>query len=327
MVHRVQKRIAMLIVAGALPSVHGFAASPSSSSPAFFRQTNPFKNEGLDIVPDFQGLFEKIQEVSPLARQVISGESLAKGLMGLLGLEEDKDKNLKWKTMERKPSATVHQIDKLDSFDGLSTPMFRFRASLKGPLIGEFFGRYIMDLEERKKWDAQIEQVREIVPINDLDSANIALGGFGDCSRLGIGYGQTKAALGITPREQLFMYGLQTFQCGSCLIWGTELDEKHNNLLPDGKRHTRAKSHLFSATLTPTGEDSFDVEYVLQLDIGGNIPKWLTTPVMIDTVKNLFNVASAEFSQGLDGILGDFLKQNQKEDQLLANKQLLLIPP
>jgi hypothetical protein len=325
-VQMTSKGFAMLMAVSSFHSALAYVPSQSSTSPAFLRQTNPFKTEGLDIVPDFDGLFRKIQEVSPLARQVISGDSLAKGMMGLLGLEEDEDKNLKWKTMERKPSATVHQIDKLDSFNGLSTPIFRFRASLKGPLVGEFFGRYILDLQERKKWDAQIEDVREIVPINDLDSANIAMGGFGDCSRLGIGYGQTKAALGITPREQLFMYGLQSFQCGSCVIWGTELDEKHNNLLPDGKRHTRAKSHLFSATLTPTGEDSFDVEYVLQLDIGGNIPKWLTTPVMIDTVKNLFNVAAAEFSQGFDGILGEFLRQNTNEDYP-ANKQLLLIPP
>jgi len=238
------------------------------------------------------------------------------------------EKNLPWKTVERKSSATVYQIDKLDGFGGLSIPIFRFRARLKGPLVGELFGKYIIDLEERRKWDAQIEQVREVHPVHDLDAANIAMGcgRFGDCARLGIGYGQTKAAFGITPREQLFLYGLQDFPCGSCMIWGMELDEAHNHLLPPGPRHTRAKSHLFSATLTPAGEDAFDVEYVLQMDIGGNIPKWLTTPVLIDTVKSLFQVAADEFAHSVDNMIADFWKHQKKEAQL-DHKQLLLMTP
>ena len=40
------------------------------------------------------------------------------------------------------------------------------------------------------------------------------------------------------------------------------------------------KTHLFSAvTLVPmTESDSFDVEYVLQMDVGGLPSNWLTIP-------------------------------------------------
>lgn len=220
------------------------------------------------------------------------------------------------------------EIEKIDRFDGHSAPMLRFRSSLKGPLVGEFFGKLIMDLEERKKWDSQIEQVYEMYPVNDLDSANILMdyGKFGDCSRLGLGYAQTKKAMGITPREQLFLYGLQDFVDGSCLIWGTEVDERYNHLLPNGPRHTRAKSHLFSAALTPTGDDSFDVEYVLQMDIGGNIPSFLSMPKVVDTVKNLFKTAQKEFEHGANE-LEAFMKEKTEKIQSLADKHSLLITP
>lgn len=56
-------------------------------------------------------------------------------------------------------------------------------------------------------------------------------------------------------------------------------------------RVTRAKSHLFSTTLVPTGETTFDVEYVLQLEIGGKIPTWMTTPIVTDSVKRMFKCA------------------------------------
>jgi hypothetical protein len=112
-----------------------------------------------------------------------------------------------------------------------------------------------MDLDWRKRWDTQIEAVREIYPINDLDYANIAMGfgkKYGDCSRLGIGYCQIKVGFGVSPREQLILCGIQNFSGGSVVIWGSEFPEWHNHLFPPGtKSHTRAKSHLFSTTLTP----------------------------------------------------------------------------
>jgi hypothetical protein len=223
----------------------------------------------------------------------------------------------------------VHQIDRLDNFQGHSAPMLRFRSSIEGPAVGagEFFGKLIMDLEQRKKWDAQIDDIYEIYPINDLDSANIAMGfgRNGDCSRLGVGYCQTKANLGITPREQLFVYGLQDFVDGSSIVWGTEMDKSCDHLLPKGPRYTRATSHLFSATLTPTSDTSFDVEYILQMDIGGNVPKFLTTPVMIETVKKLFGTAKKEFAAAGEGGALDAHLQEKAEQDSLANRHGLLM--
>lgn len=260
-------------------------------------------------------------------------------LPGLLSLKlppfsrSDDNDGLRWKRLEKNDKATVHEIEKIDRFDGHSAPMLRFRSTLKGPLVGEFFGKLLLDLQERKKWDAQIEKVCELYPLDDqnLDAANIALGGlgkYGDCARFGIGYGQTKRSMGLTPREQLFLYGLQHFMDGSCLIWGTELDEQNNHLLPDGKRHTRAKSHLFSAALTPkpNEHDAFDVEYILQLDIGGNIPTFLSLPKVIETVKSLFQTAKKEFEEGANGLLETFLKERLEKDQLADKISLLMTP-
>jgi hypothetical protein len=233
---------------------------------------------------------------------------------------------LKWKTVESNERKTVSQIEKLDKFAGIYTPVFRFRSKLQGPCLGEFFARLIMDLEQRRKWDAQIENVHVIHSIEDLDKVNDVLnqGRFGECARLGVGYGRTKPSFGIAPREQMFLYGMQEFPDGSSLIWGTEMSEEYNHLLPPGQRHTRSKSHLLSATLKPTGKDSFDVEYVLQLDIGGSIPTWLTTPLLINTVKNLFETAQKDFAGATDS-LQDFLKEKVLEESF-AKWQSLLIP-
>jgi hypothetical protein len=46
--------------------------------------TNPFNNEGLDIeLPDFHKMFDKIQQVSPLARSVINGWNDLRGFSAL----------------------------------------------------------------------------------------------------------------------------------------------------------------------------------------------------------------------------------------------------
>ena len=198
---------------------------------------------------------------------------------------------------------------------------------MEGPCVGELFANFIMELEQRKKWDQQIEQVYEIHPLRDLDSANIAMGfgKYGDCSRLGIGYCQTKANLGISPREQLTLCGIQNFQCGSTVIWGTEMEESHDHLFPEGQRHTRAKSHIFSTTLTPTSPTTFDVEYVLQLEIGGNLPVWLTTPVMYDTIKKLFRTADGVF-RGKCDTLETFLKEKKGQEKSMLQQSLLMTP-
>lgn len=227
--------------------------------------------------------------------------------------------NLKWKKVEFNRRKLVHQIDKIDNFQGQPAPILRFRSSMQGPCHGELFAKFIMDLDQREKWDAQIDQVYEIHPLRDLDSANIAMGfgKYGDCVRAGIGYCKTKANLGISPREQLTLCGIQNFDCGSSIVWGVEMEESHNDLFPEGERTTRAKSHLFSTTLTPTGPNSFDVEYVLQLEIGGNLPTWLTTPIMYDTIKKLFRTADGVF-RGNCETLETFIKEKEtKESELL----------
>jgi hypothetical protein len=223
----------------------------------------------------------------------------------------------------------VHEIQKVDSFGGISAaPMLRFRSSLLGPCVGEYFGRYIMQLEERQKWDEQIANIKELHTVGDIESANIAMGYgmYGDCTRLGVGYAVTKPSFGITPREQMFLYGLQQFDDGSSVMWGTEMDEKYDYLLPEGQRHARAKTHLFSATLVPTSDNSFDVEYVLQLEIGGGVPSWLTTSPIVSTVKNLFDTASRDFGRAEGSLVREFMKAKQREDAMFAKLSLLMTP-
>jgi hypothetical protein len=237
--------------------------------------------------------------------------------------------SLKWRTVESNARKVVHQIQKIDNFNGLPCPIVRFRASIQGPCVGEPFANFIMELEERRKWDAQIDYVDEVYPMNDLDCANIAMGfgQYGDCSRLGVGYCRTKAKFGISPREQLTMCGVQDFHStGSCLFWGVEMAEWHNHMLPtEFARTTRTQSHLFSTVLTPTGDNTFDVEYVLQMEVGGKLPTWLTTPIMIDSVKGMFSTAQSYF-KGTGGELQQFLEQKSKQDEL-AHRQAILMTP
>lgn len=110
----------------------------------------------------------------------------------------------KWSKIEENPRKTVHKIDKIDNFQNLGCPIVRFRSSLQGPCSGNKFASFIMDLEERAKWDPQIEMVDELYPIYDVDAANIAMDfQYGDCQRLGIGYCRTKSNPIVDGREQL----------------------------------------------------------------------------------------------------------------------------
>jgi len=125
----------------------------------------------------------------------------------------------KWKEPEFIKQRTVYQIDRIDNFNGHSASM-----------PSEYFGKFIVDLDERKsgmrkltKYTKPTQSTILTLLILPWDSADTA-------TRLGIGYAQTKVALGIT-REQLFLYGLQDFADGSCLLWGTEVDEKYNHLM------------------------------------------------------------------------------------------------
>jgi hypothetical protein len=217
-------------------------------------------------------------------------------------------------------------VEKIDNFQGLGVPILRLRATLEGPCVGEGFANFIMNTEGRKKWDSQIDHVFEAYPVVDFDAINIAMGfKYGDCSRLGVGHCVTKPNLGIDAREQLTLCGINDFKDGSCLIFGTEMESWHDHLLPPGKRVTRAKSHIFTTTLIPTSENTMDIEYVLQLEIGGKIPNWMTTPIIVDNVKKLFKCAQ-NFYLNKDGELENFLAEKALRHDIKQGPSLLAPP-
>ena len=205
---------------------------------------------------------------------------------------------LKWKMVEKNTKGIVHQIDRIDNFGQKKCPILRFRSSLEGPCDGEAFARLTLRHEERSQWDASIDEAYERIAIEDpatTTSTATGLGSFGDCRRMSVAYCKTKSYLGVSGREQLIVGGIQDFPDGSTVIWGTEMQDRFNHLLPEGARTTRAKSHLFSTTLVPTGPNQFDVEYCVQLEVGGNIPTWITTPIIVDTIKSQLRYAKGYF--------------------------------
>jgi len=229
--------------------------------------------------------------------------------------------------METNEDEMVYQVEKLEDFAGIPVPVFRFKCKLTGPLFAEFFGRFMIDVNERRKWDEQIETVYEMHSINDPElMSRLSSEGYGKVTRLGVGYGQSKASFGVTPREVLFVFGMHEFPDGSSLIWGSELPDEDNFLLPGEKRHVRARTHLFSAMIKPTGPDTFEVEYVVQADAGGRIPLWLQTRVLIESVKTLFQTIQRELKLvGANSSVQRFI-QEKVEEEHYTNWQSLLIP-
>mmetsp|Transcript_4679 Transcript_4679/g.7268 ORF Transcript_4679/g.7268 Transcript_4679/m.7268 type:complete len:349 (+) Transcript_4679:119-1165(+) len=294
---------AAIIFISTYSGVDAFTATGKSPLVAAPVATRKEWTTGVEIeLPDFDTLFDRVQTASPLAKHVMEGNS--GGFESLAGSD-----SLKWKKLENNERKTVHRIDKLDSYQNIKTPLLRFRSSIKGPLIGERFSHFIMDLEERKKWDDACARNEEVHPIDDLDAVNTILGDeekYGTCTRVGVGYTQTKQSI-ISPREQLIIGGMQEFQNGATMLWGTEMEEQHNYLLPEGQRHTRAKSHLFAATLAPT-DVGFDVEYLLQMDVGGGVPNFLATPALVDAIKKLFDHTKRYFEGGEGSELDMHLK-------------------
>jgi len=236
----------------------------------------------------------------------------------------------KWKNLQKSKGKLVSQIDRIDNFQNLGPPLLRWRASMKGPCHGMAFADFIMNTDKRQMWDPQIESVCELYPIFDLDAANIAMGfgKFGDCKKLGVGYTKTKAhPIGISPREQLTLCGIQEMHDGSALIWGTELEDWHDHLMPAGERQTRARSHLFSIALVPTGEDSFDAEYSLQLDFGGNLPHWMTAPLVLDSVKSMFGVAQPFFeTDGSEEVQKRIMEEKIQGEKFVDRNSILFTP-
>ena len=162
----------------------------------------------------------------------------------------------------KRKSATVSKIEKIDNFKERGCPLIRFRSSLSGPCLGMKFVEYIMDAKERSAYDPQIEVVEQMYPAYDVACANIAMDfKYGDAQLFGIGYTRTKKVLVIDGREQLTLCGVQQFANGGYNIWGIELEERNDHLFPQyEERHVRAKTCLFGITLMPTGRNSFDVE-------------------------------------------------------------------
>lgn len=303
--------------------------SPIFQETASLQRTTPSKTEGVEIeLPDFDEFFGRIQAVSPLAKLVMERRGSGEG--GGFAAVDDSESGLKWKKVERNKRKVVHAIDRIDNFQNLGPPLLRWRASLDGPCHGLMMADFIMSVEKRQKWDPQIENVCELYPINDLDAANIAMGfgKYGDCQKLGVGYTLTKAhPIGISPREQLTLCGIQNFDDGSSLIWGTELEDWHDHLLPAGERLTRARSHLFSIAVMPTGENSFDAEYSLHLDFGGNLPHWMTAPLVIDSVKQMFGVAQPFFNAGEGSELDEYLKEEKIQQEKFEDRNSILFTP
>jgi hypothetical protein len=319
MAHHCKQSSLLLVVfgtSGALTS-STLAFAPSLFQPA--QRTAPTTTGGHDIeLPDFDELFGRIKQVSPLARKVLEDHSADHA--------NDVVEPLKWKTIESKPRHFLHTIDRVDNYLGMGPPLLRFRATIEGPCIGAKFAEFIMSLEERERWDDQIAEVDELFPI-DAGSATEFLGEdkYGDCSQIGVGYCQTKSAFGISPREQLTFCAVQNFADGSAVILGTEMDtEMHDHLLPQlpgTKRPTRAKSHLFCTTLSPSADDpenKFEVEYCLQMCTGG-LPTFITTPVMIHTVKRLFNHAKTFYAGGEGSELEIYLAALEEEKAAAAS--------
>jgi hypothetical protein len=68
-------------------TTHGYShgISPLTPPPALHRaRTNPFKTEGLDVDPmDFDGIFGRIKQVSPLAASVFNYNNENRGLKAI----------------------------------------------------------------------------------------------------------------------------------------------------------------------------------------------------------------------------------------------------
>ncbi|KAL7441547.1 hypothetical protein ACHAXM_008117 [Skeletonema potamos] len=249
-------------------------------------------------VPKFDVFFDELQKVSPLVKQALHDEKPG----GIKAIDDSADV-YKWKIMEHNPNRLISHVDKIDNFQDNGVPLIRVRSSLRGPskMREECFSELISTPELRHKWDATNNIVETIYSAADLGDIKRLQGDeYGEPTMFGVGYVKTKQSI-VSPREQMTMCGIQKLPSGASIIWGVELEEDQNHLFPKDqpKRMPRSTSHLFATTLIPTGEDTFDVEYVLQLDVGG-FPGWLLGPVVTETVKKMFRFAEKYFESGFE---------------------------
>ncbi|KAL7555228.1 hypothetical protein ACHAWF_018883 [Thalassiosira exigua] len=299
------------------------AAVAAFGDPRYFTERRiPSDVPGVSLrVPDFPVLFDEICKVSPLARQAMT-EAKPGGLDAI----DPSDDVYQWKVTDDNPKRLVSHIDKIENFQGKGVPLLRMRSTMRGPAKrrGECFSELVSTTDLRQKWDATNAFVDTIYSAADLgEVAELQERAYGTPSLFGIGYVRTKQSV-VSPREQLTLCGLQEFPSGASIVWGVELTEDQDGLFPADRwprRVPRSTSHLFATTLVPRGEEDFDVEYVLQVEIGG-FPGWLTGPVVVETVKGMFRFAKGYFGRGLEGEgeLAERLKSFPDEEEACAAK-------
>ena len=311
--------------------------NPKYYSNNFIRADKP---DSVLKVPKFDVFFDQLEKVSPLVKQALHDENPG----GIKAIDDAADV-YKWKNMERHPNRLIKQVDKIDNFQDKGVPLIRVRSSLRGPSKkrGVCFSELVSIQDLRHKWDATNNIVQTVYSAADLDDIKRLQGDdYGEPVMFGVGYVKTKQSV-VSPREQLTLCGVQNFPSGASIVWGVELEEDQDNLFPadQPKRVPRTTSHLFATTLIPTGEDTFDVEYVLQLDVGG-LPGWLLGPVVTDTVKKMFRFAEKYFESGFEegGELAKRLAAFPNDEEspvddppqteacdVLDEKRTLLMPP
>ena len=175
-------------------SWRSLGAQCAFATPVFPKEqplTIPTNVTGVDLVlPDFDVLFSRIAEISPLAKQILEGSRMR----GFSDLDMVPD-SLQWKTVEKNTKRLVQEIDRIDNFEGHRTPLIRMRARLKGPEFerGKRFSSFLTDQDLRTKWDPNCALIHEMYLAEDIEDIDLVMGGsFGKCIRFGLGYCRTK---------------------------------------------------------------------------------------------------------------------------------------
>mmetsp|Transcript_18536 Transcript_18536/g.26839 ORF Transcript_18536/g.26839 Transcript_18536/m.26839 type:complete len:461 (+) Transcript_18536:167-1549(+) len=164
-------------------------------------QTLPAKS-GYDLIlPDFDVVFGRICETSPLTKRVLDGRKLyydkkkmqgedieGDGTIHVGGIDdiEKSEEMLNWKTTEKKTTKKSKQkskptgileIDKIDQFRSLPCPLLRFRVRQRGPsaLRGYAMAHLTTDKKARAKWDPNIDTVYECHTADNLMDVTLAM--------------------------------------------------------------------------------------------------------------------------------------------------------